>query len=237
MPADPFNPFSDINGQNAQPVSNEGIFIPQNIIPMVIETSPRGERAFDIYSLLLKERIIFLGTPINDNVANTIIAQLLYLEREDPDKGINLYINSPGGVISSGFAIYDTMKLISPEVSTICLGMAASMATVLLAGGQKGKRYTLPNSTVHMHQAMGGAQGQASDIEIAAREILRLQDKLRTILSENTGQTYEKITQDTDRDYYLSAEQAVEYGLVDELLGKSPAKINSDNAEKKEKSS
>ena len=237
MPADHFNPFNDINGQNAQPVSNEGIFIPQNIIPMVIETSPRGERAFDIYSLLLKERIIFLGTPINDNVANTIIAQLLYLEREDPDKGINLYINSPGGVISSGFAIYDTMKLISPEVSTICLGMAASMATVLLAGGQKGKRYTLPNSTVHMHQAMGGAQGQASDIEIAAREILRLQDKLRTILSENTGQTYEKITQDTDRDYYLSAEQAVEYGLVDELLGKSPAKINSDNAEKKEKSS
>ncbi len=211
--------------------------VPQSIIPMVIETSPRGERAFDIYSLLLKERIIFLGTPINDNVANTIIAQLLYLEREDPDRGINLYINSPGGVISSGFAIYDTMRLISPEVSTICLGMAASMATVLLAGGHKGKRYTLPNSTVHMHQAMGGAQGQASDIEIAAREILRLQDKLRTILSENTGQPYEKITQDTDRDYYLSAEQAVEYGLVDELLGKTPDDTKSDNAKTKEKSS
>ena len=223
MPADPFNPYSNINGQIAQPAWNQGLIVPQNIIPMVIETSPRGERAFDIYSLLLKERIIFLGTAINDNVANTVIAQLLYLEREEPDKGINLYINSPGGVISSGFAIYDTMKLISPEVSTICLGMAASMATVLLAGGQKGKRYTLPNSTIHMHQAMGGAQGQASDIEIAAREILRLQDKLRTILAENTGQTYEKITRDTDRDYYLSAEQAVEYGLVDELLGKTPA--------------
>lgn len=237
MLADPFNPHNNFNGEIAQPVWNQGLITPQNIIPMVIETSPRGERAFDIYSLLLKERIIFLGTGINDNVANTIIAQLLYLEREDPDKGINLYINSPGGVISSGFAIYDTMKLISPEVSTICLGMAASMATVLLAGGQKGKRYTLPNSTIHMHQAMGGAQGQASDIEIAAREILRLQDKLRTILAENTGQTYEKITQDTDRDYYLSAEQAVEYGLVDELLGKTVADPNSDDAKKGEKSS
>ncbi|PKB78962.1 MAG: ATP-dependent Clp protease proteolytic subunit [SAR202 cluster bacterium Io17-Chloro-G9] len=198
---------------------NHGLTVPQNIVPMVIETSPRGERAFDIYSLLLKERIIFLGTAINDNVANTIIAQLLYLEREDPDKGINLYINSPGGVISSGLAIYDTMRLVNPEVSTICLGMAASMGTVLLAGGAKGKRYTLPNSTIHMHQAMGGAQGQASDIEIAAREILRLQDTLRNILSEATGQTFEKIASDSDRDYYLSAEQAVAYGLVDEVLG------------------
>jgi ATP-dependent Clp protease protease subunit len=194
------------------------LYAPQGIIPMVIESSPRGERTFDIYSLLLKERIIFLGTPINDQIANVIIAQLLYLEREDPDKSINLYINSPGGVISSGLAIYDTIRLINPEVSTICLGMAASMATVLLSGGKKGKRYALPNSTIHMHQPMGGAQGQASDIEIAAREIIRLQDKIRTILAENTGQTYDKIARDTDRDYYLTAEQAVEYSLVDEIL-------------------
>lgn len=195
------------------------LFAPQNIIPMVIETSPRGERAFDIYSLLLKERIVFLGTPINDQIANTIIAQLLYLEREDPDKGINLYINSPGGVISSGLAIYDTMNLINPEVSTICLGMTASMATILLSGGAKGKRYALPNSTIHMHQPLGGAQGQASDIEIAAREIIRLQDKIRTMLSHNTGKSYDEIARDTDRDFYLSAEQAVEYSLIDEILG------------------
>ena len=200
-----------------------GLFVPQSIVPMVIETSPRGERAFDIYSLLLKERIIFLGTPINDQVANLIIAQLLFLEREDPDKGINLYINSPGGVISAGLAIYDTMHLIKSQVSTICIGMAASMATILLSGGEKGKRYVLPNSTVHMHQPMGGAQGQATDIEIAAREIIRLQDKIRTMLSENTGQTYDKIARDTDRDYYLTAEQAVEYSLVDEILGAAEA--------------
>ena len=202
-----------------QNIRNSGLLVPENIIPMVVETSPRGERAFDIYSLLLKERIVFLGTPINDMVANLIIAQLLYLEREDPDRGINIYINSPGGVISSGLAIYDTMQLVNPEVSTICLGMAASMATVLLSGGARGKRYVLPNSTIHMHQPIGGAQGQASDIEIAAREIIRLQDKLRTILSENTGQNYDKIARDTDRDFYLTAEQAVEYALVDEILG------------------
>ncbi|MCI0865061.1 MAG: ATP-dependent Clp protease proteolytic subunit, partial [Chloroflexi bacterium] len=195
------------------------LWVPESLIPMVIETSPRGERTFDIYSLLLKERIIFLGSSISDQVANVIIAQLLYLEREEPDKGISLYINSPGGVISSGLAIYDTMRLISPEVSTICLGMTASMATVLLSGGHKGKRYALPNSTIHMHQPMGGAQGQATDIEIAAREIIRLQDKIRTILAENTGQTYDKIARDTDRDYYMSADQAVEYALVDEILG------------------
>ena len=188
----------------------------QNIVPMVIETSNRGERAFDIYSLLLKERIVFLGTPIADPVANLIVAQLLYLEREDPDRPISMYINSPGGVISSGLAIYDTMQMIKPEVSTVCLGMAASMATVLLCGGAKGKRYALPSSTIHMH---GGAQGQATDIEIAAKEILRLQDKLRTILSTQTGQTYEKIAQDSDRDYYLTSDQAVEYGLIDEILG------------------
>jgi ATP-dependent Clp protease protease subunit len=186
---------------------------------MVIETSPRGERAFDIYSLLLKERIVFLNTPINDQVANVIIAQLLFLEREDPDRDINLYITSPGGVVSAGLAIYDTMQLINPDVSTICLGMAASMATLLLSGGAKGKRYALPNSTIHMHQPLGGAQGQASDIEIAAREIIRLQEKLRTMLAENTGQPYDKIAVDTDRDYYLTAEQATEYGLIDEILG------------------
>ncbi|MFL2645493.1 MAG: ATP-dependent Clp protease proteolytic subunit [Dehalococcoidia bacterium] len=191
----------------------------QNIVPMVIETSNRGERAFDIYSLLLKERIVFLGTPIADPVANLIVAQLLYLEREDPDRPISMYINSPGGVISAGLAIYDTMQMIKPEVSTVCLGMAASMATVLLCGGAKGKRYALPSSTIHMHQALGGAQGQATDIEIAAKEILRLQDKLRTILSDQTGQTYEKIAQDSDRDYYLTSDQAVEYGLIDEILG------------------
>ena len=198
---------------------NNGLFVPQSIIPMVIETSPRGERAFDIYSLLLKERIVFLNTPINDQVANVIIAQLLFLEREDPDRDISLYISSPGGVVSAGLAIYDTMQLITPDVSTICLGMAASMATILLSGGAKGKRYALPNSTIHMHQPLGGAQGQASDIEIAAREIIRLQEKLRTMLAENTGQSYDKIAMDTDRDYYLTAAQASEYGLIDEILG------------------
>lgn len=214
-----------LNNANNGPlfVPDSSLTVPQNIIPMVIETSPRGERAFDIYSLLLRERIIFLGTPISDPMANVIIAQMLYLEREDPDKGISVYINSPGGVISSGLAIYDTMKLVNCEISTICLGMAASMATVLLSGGDKGKRYCLPNSTVHMHQAMGGAQGQATDIEIAAREILRLQDTLRTILSENTGQDYDRIARDSDRDFYMTADQAVEYGLVDEVLGAKPS--------------
>lgn len=214
-------------------VPNFPLFSPQNIVPMVIETSPRGERAFDIYSLLLKERIVFLGAPISDPISNVIIAQLLYLEREDPDKGISLYINSPGGVISSGLAIYDTMQLINCEISTICLGMAASMATILLCGGTKGKRYCLPNSTVHMHQALGGAQGQASDIEIAAREILRLQDKIRTLLSKHTGQDYDKIARDTDRDFYLNAEQSLEYGLVDEILsGASKNGETSDNDKK-----
>ena len=214
-----------LNNSNNGPIflPDTSLTVPQNIIPMVIETSPRGERAFDIYSLLLRERIIFLGTPISDPMANVIIAQMLYLEREDPDKGISVYINSPGGVISSGLAIYDTMKLVNCEISTICLGMAASMATVLLSGGDKGKRYCLPNSTVHMHQAMGGAQGQATDIEIAAREILRLQDTLRTILSDNTGQEYDRIARDSDRDFYMTAGQAVEYGLVDEILGAKPA--------------
>ena len=185
---------------------------------MVVESSARGDRAFDIYSLLLKERIIFLGTPIVDQVANAVIAQLLYLDREDPERDISVYINSPGGVISAGLAIYDAMRLVRPDVSTICVGLAASMGTVLLCSGAPGKRHALPNSTIHMHQPMGGAQGQASDIEIHAREILRMQDRIRQILSDHTGQPYEKVAQDTDRDYYMSAEQAQEYGLIDDIL-------------------
>ncbi len=194
---------------------------PMNVIPMVIESSARGERAFDIYSLLLKERIVMLGMPISDQVTNVIVAQLLYLAREDPDKDISLYIHCPGGVINAGLAIYDTMQLIQPDVSTICLGLAASMGTVLLCAGAKGKRYALPNSTIHMHQAFGGAQGYASDIEIAAREIMRIQDIIRGILVKHTGQTLEKIAHDTDRDFYLNAEQAMEYGIVDEILKRS----------------
>ncbi|MEC8945503.1 MAG: ATP-dependent Clp endopeptidase proteolytic subunit ClpP [Chloroflexota bacterium] len=193
---------------------------PQNIIPMVIESGARGERSFDIYSLLLKERIIFLGTQINDQVANLIVAQLLYLDREDPDKDISLYINSPGGVITSGLAIYDTMQLIRADVSTICVGMAASMGTILLCAGAEGKRYALPSSTIHMHQPLGGAQGQASDIEIAAREILRIQEIIRGILSTHTGQPIDKIARDTDRDYYLTSDQAMDYGLIDQVLSK-----------------
>jgi len=204
---------------------------PQNVIPMVIESGARGERAFDIYSLLLKERIIMLGTPINDQVANVIVAQLLYLEREDPDKDISLYIHSPGGVISAGLAVYDTMQLIRPDVSTICVGLAASMGTVLLCAGARGKRFSLPNATIHMHQAFGGAQGQAADIEIAAREIMRIQEIIRGILVEHTGQSVDKITHDTDRDFYLNPEQAVEYGIVDEVLHKPSEE--KDNEKKK----
>jgi len=196
---------------------------PMNVIPGVVESGPRGERFWDIYSLLLKERIIMLFMPITDPVANTIIAQLLYLEREDPDKDVSMYIQSPGGVISSGLAIYDTMQLIRPDVSTICVGMTASMATVLLCAGAKGKRYALPNSTIHLHQAFGGAQGQAADVEIAAREIMRMQELIRNILAKHTGQPLEKIAHDTDRDFYLNPEQAVEYRIVDEILNK-PAK-------------
>jgi ATP-dependent Clp protease protease subunit len=193
---------------------------PTSIIPGVVESGPRGEKYWDIYSLLLKERIVMLFTPITDQVANVIIAQLLYLEREDPDKDINMYIQSPGGVISSGLAIYDTMQLIRPDVSTICVGMTASMATVLLCAGTKGKRYALPHATIHLHQAFGGAQGQAADVEIAAREIMRMQELIRSILVNHTGQTMEKITHDTDRDFYLNPEQAVDYGLIDEILAK-----------------
>lgn len=193
---------------------------PMNVIPMVIESGARGERAFDIYSLLLRERIVMLGMPINDQVANVIIAQLLYLEREDPDKDISLYIHSPGGIISSGLAIYDTMQLIRPDVSTICVGLAASMGTVLLSAGAKGKRYALPNATIHLHQAVGSAQGQATDIEIAAREIMRQQEIIKDILVKHTGQPVDKIKHDTDRDFFLNPEQAVEYGIIDEVLNK-----------------
>ena len=197
---------------------------PQAVIPFVTETSARGERTLDIYSLLLKERIIFLGTPINDQIANLIIAQLLYLEREDPDKDISLYINSPGGVVSSGLAIYDTMQLMRCNVSTICVGSAASFGTVLLCAGTKGKRYALLNATIHMHQPMGGVQGQASDIAIHAKEIIRLQEKLNHIIANHTGQAFDKVAKDTDRDFFLSAEQAVEYGIVDEILKKEERK-------------
>jgi ATP-dependent Clp protease protease subunit len=195
---------------------------PMNVIPMVIESGTRGERAFDIYSLLLRERIIFLGTPINDQIANLIIAQLLFLDREDPDKDISLYIHSPGGVITAGLAIYDTMQIIRAEVSTICIGMAASMGTVLLCAGAKGKRYALPNSTIHIHQAVGGAQGQAADVAIAAREIMRLQELIRDIFVKQTGQPLDKIVHDMDRDYFMTALQAKEYGLIDEILVKAP---------------
>jgi ATP-dependent Clp protease protease subunit len=195
-------------------------FTPSNLIPMVIETSGRGERAYDIYSLLLKERIIFLGTPIDDNIANLIVAQMLYLDREDPDKDINLYIHSPGGVITAGLAIYDTMQLIRPDVATICVGMAASMGTILLTAGAKGKRFVLPNATVHLHQPLGGVQGQAVDVEIAAKEILRLRTLLNQVLVRHTGQPEERIIRDTDRNFYMDAKQAVDYGIVDEILVK-----------------
>jgi ATP-dependent Clp protease protease subunit len=198
--------------------------VSQVVIPTVTETGTRGERAFDIYSLLLRERIVFLGTPINDQIANLVVAQLLYLEREDPEKDISLYIHCPGGVISAGLAIYDTIQLLRSPVSTICVGLAASMGTLLLCAGAKGKRYALPNSTIHLHQAIGGAQGQAADIEIAAREIMRMQERIRDIIAKHTGQPVEKIAHDTDRDFYLNAEQAVEYGLIDEILTKPEKK-------------
>lgn len=190
----------------------------QNLIPMVIESSGRGERAYDIYSLLLKERIIFLGTPIDDQVANVIVAQLLFLSREDPEKDIQMYINSPGGVIYAGLAIYDTMQMIPNKVSTVAVGVTASFGTVLLAAGAKGHRYALPHATIHIHQPLGGAQGQASDIEIQAREILRLKARLNEIVAHHTGKSLQEIERDTERDFYLDAKQAVEYGIVDQVL-------------------
>ncbi|MFO1444551.1 ATP-dependent Clp endopeptidase proteolytic subunit ClpP [Bacillus sp. Bva_UNVM-123] len=193
-----------------------------NLIPTVIEQTSRGERAYDIYSRLLKDRIIMLGSAIDDNVANSIVAQLLFLEAENPEKDITLYINSPGGSITAGMAIYDTMQFIKADVSTVCTGMAASMGAFLLAAGEKGKRYVLPNSEVMIHQPLGGAQGQATEIEIAAKRILFLRDKLNKILSERTGQPLEVIAKDTDRDNFMTAEKAVEYGLVDKIITRNP---------------
>jgi ATP-dependent Clp protease protease subunit len=190
------------------------------MVPMVIETSGRGERAYDIYSRLLKERVVFLVGEVNDQTANVVIAQLLFLESENPEKDISLYINSPGGSVSAGMAIYDTMQFIKPDVSTLCMGMAASMGAFLLAAGTKGKRFSLPNSRVMIHQPLGGARGQASDIEIQAREILYLRERLNKILSDRTGQTIETIAKDTDRDNFMSGEQAKEYGIIDQVIEK-----------------
>jgi ATP-dependent Clp protease protease subunit len=197
-------------------MSNEG---PTNVvIPSVIETSPRGERAFDIYSMLLKERIVFLGTPIDDQIANLIIAQLLFLDREDQEKDIQMYIHSPGGSITAGLAIYDTMQLTHADVATFCVGQTASMGTVLLAAGSQGKRYAMPHSTIHMHQALGGARGQASDVEIWAKELLRENEIIRQILVRHTGQEEERIRKDFDRDFFMDPQQAKDYGIVDEIL-------------------
>ena len=190
----------------------------KSVVPMVIETTGRGERAYDIYSLLFKERIIFVGTPIDDQVANSIVAQLLVMSREDPERGIQMYINSPGGVIYAGLAIFDTMQMIPNPISTVAVGVTASFGTVLLAAGKKGQRYALPHATIHMHQPLGGAQGQASDIEIQAREILRLKTRLNEIMAKSTGQAIEVIERDTERDLYLDAKGAVDYGLVDQVL-------------------
>ena len=191
---------------------------PHAVIPMVVENTGRGERVYDIFSLLLKERIIFLGTPIDDHVANLVVAQMLFLDREDPDKEIRLYINCPGGSITAGLAMYDTMQIVSAPVSTICVGLAASMGTVLLSAGVKGRRYALPNSTIHIHQPWGGAQGQAVDLEIEARRIMRERERLNQLIAKHTGQPIERIVHDTDRNYYMDAAEAVEYGLIDEVL-------------------
>ncbi|NOX19747.1 MAG: ATP-dependent Clp endopeptidase proteolytic subunit ClpP [Nitrospirae bacterium] len=189
-----------------------------SIIPIVIEQTGRTERAYDIYSRLLKDRIIFIGTPIDDHVANTVIAQLLFLQTEDPEKDIHVYINSPGGVVSSGLAIYDTMQYVKPDIATYCLGQAASMGALLLAAGTKGKRFALPHSRIMIHQPMGGFHGQATDVEIHAREILKMKETLNKILSNHTGQPFEKIQADTERDFFMSAEEAKEYGIVDEVI-------------------
>ena len=204
------------------------------LIPMVIEQTNRGERAYDIYSRLLKDRIVFVGTPINDDIANLIIAQMLFLQSEDPDKEISLYVNSPGGIVTSGMAIYDTMQFLKTPVTTICVGQAASMAAVLLAAGTKGKRYALPNSRIMIHQPSGGTQGQATDIEIQAREILKIKERLNAILSSHTGQPIDKIAKDAERDYFMSAEEAKAYGLVDEIIVKAPD-TGKDKEKKKDK--
>ncbi|MFQ5735559.1 MAG: ATP-dependent Clp endopeptidase proteolytic subunit ClpP [Thermodesulfobacteriota bacterium] len=190
------------------------------LIPMVVEQSGRGERAYDIYSRLLKDRIIFLGSGVDDNVANLLVAQLLFLESEDPEKDINIYINSPGGLVSAGLAIYDTMQYVKPDVSTICIGQAASMGALLLAGGAAGKRFALPNARILIHQPLGGAQGQATDIDIQAREILRIREELANIMSRHTGQSLEKVHKDTERDFFMSGQQALEYGIIDKVIEK-----------------
>jgi ATP-dependent Clp protease protease subunit len=212
----------------------------ENLIPMVVESSNRGERAFDIYSRLLKDRIIFLGTPVDDQIANVIIAQMLFLAHDDPDQDIRLYINSPGGVVYSGLAIYDTMQMIKPDVSTFCMGMGASMAAVLLAAGTPGKRYALPNSRVMIHQGSAGFRGTIPDIEVVARETLSLTTKLTEIMADHTGQTFEKVKHDTERDYYMTAQEAKEYGIVDEVLepskslaGVTPIGENAENGRQK----
>ncbi|TAK08700.1 MAG: ATP-dependent Clp endopeptidase proteolytic subunit ClpP [Candidatus Manganitrophaceae bacterium] len=194
------------------------------LVPMVIEQTTRGERAYDIYSRLLKDRIIFLGTAVDDNISNLIIAQLLFLEAEDPEKDINLYVNSPGGLVTAGLAIYDTIQYIKSPVSTICIGQAASMGALLLAAGTKGKRYALPNARIMIHQPMGGFQGQATDIDIHAREILRMRERLNEILAKHTGQPIEKIRTDTERDYFMSGDEAKVYGLIDEVIERAPVR-------------
>lgn len=206
---------------------------PSALIPMVIESTGRGERAYDIFSLLLKNRIVFLGTPINDQVSNLIVAQLLYLDQENPEEQINMYINCPGGQIYAGLAIYDTMQQVSAPISTVAVGMTASFGTVLLAAGDKGMRYALPNATVHIHQPLGGAQGQATDIEIQAKEILRLREKINAILVKHTNQSLDVIEQDTERDFYMDGSAAMKYGLVDHVLDstKSPEKESDENGE------
>ncbi|MBI1911970.1 MAG: ATP-dependent Clp endopeptidase proteolytic subunit ClpP [Deltaproteobacteria bacterium] len=193
------------------------------LVPMVVEQSGRGERAYDIYSRLLKDRIIFLGTAVDDNVANLIVAQLLFLESEDPDKDIHLYVNSPGGLVTAGLAIYDTMQYVKPDVSTICIGQAASMGALLLAGGAAGKRFALPNSRILIHQPLGGAQGQATDIDIQAKEILRVREELANIMGKHTGQPIEKVHRDTERDFFMSGQQAREYGIIDKVIEKRVA--------------
>ncbi len=211
-------PFEVFSGPRSGALDTQAL----GMVPMVIEQSGRGERAYDIYSRLLKERVIFLVGPINDQMANLVVAQLLFLESENPDKDISLYINSPGGSVSAGMAIYDTMNFIKPDVSTLCTGMAASMGAFLLAAGAKGKRYSLPNSKVMIHQPLGGAQGQATEIEIAERATLKTREPLTKILAENTGQPLEKIDRDTERDYFLSAQESKDYGLVDQVIAKRP---------------
>jgi len=197
-----------------------------NLVPIVVEQTARGERSYDIYSRLLKDRIVFIVGPIDDYMANVVVAQLLFLESENPDKEVSLYINSPGGIVTAGLSIYDTMQFIKPDVSTICLGQAASMGSLLLAGGAKGKRYCLPHSRIMIHQPLGGFEGQASDIEIHAREILKVKARLNEILAKHTGQTIERIQKDSDRDNFMEAQAAVEYGLVDNVLAKRPAALS-----------